>query len=121
MLVALIDDQLDIVESLEDILLGEGYGVISFTNAADAADYLQQHRVDAALVDRNMPDMDGFTLITSMRHSPANRRTPIAIVTGLSDSDSMRLAFEHGANFFMPKPITAEELRSVLNRCQQHC
>lgn len=115
MLVSLIDDDIEVIRCTEEIVLAEGHEVISFTNATDAITYLRENRVDSAFIDRKLPDMDGFSLISSVRQSPVNRRTPIAVITGFADSESMRIAFQHGANFFIAKPITTDNLRSVLN------
>jgi len=61
--------------------------------------------VDAVLLDVMMPGMDGFTACAELRKLPQGRHTPIIIMTGLDDLESITHAFEAGATDFITKPI----------------
>src|SRR5260370_42624201 len=62
-----------------------------------------------------MPDMSGFELARKIRKSSWNKATPIVIVTGRDEQQTMREAFAIGATFFLQKPVDRQRL-SVLFR-----
>lgn len=61
--------------------------------------------IDIALVDLDMPRMDGFELIAHIRSHPALEHLPVVVVTGREDMDAIDRAFASGANSFVVKPI----------------
>ncbi len=70
------------------------------------------------MLDIVMPGMDGFAVCAAIRQSPAGEHTPIVMMTGLDDSDSINRAFEAGATTFITKPlnlvILTHRLRYIL-------
>ena len=66
---------------------------------------LAAHGFEAAIVDLNMPNLDGFALIRCIRGYPRTRHVPIIVVSASSDSASVQAAMEAGATSFLVKPI----------------
>lgn len=70
---------------------------------------------DVVVLDLGMPVMDGFTACRQIRAS--NPRIPIVIVSGYTDEDSVRSAFDAGATDYLPKPFSPSQLRARLRAC----
>jgi CheY-like chemotaxis protein len=61
-----------------------------------------------------MPDIDGFELARHARKSQHNSTTPIVIITGREEKDTMKDSFAAGSTFFLQKPVDRHKLRNVL-------
>jgi DNA-binding response OmpR family regulator len=70
---------------------------------------------DVVLLDLGMPVLDGFGACRQIR--AAFPRLPIVIVSGHTDEDSVRSAFEAGATDYLTKPFTPSQLRARLQAC----
>lgn len=70
---------------------------------------------DLALVDLDMPVMDGFALIAEIRNDPNLKHLPIIVVTGREDMVAIDQAFETGANSFVVKPLNWRLLSHQIN------
>jgi DNA-binding response OmpR family regulator len=70
---------------------------------------------DIVLLDVMMPGMDGFETCTALRQLPGTQHTPILMITGLDDLDSIERAYEAGASNFVTKPINGVLLRHHVN------
>lgn len=64
-------------------------------------------------------DMNGFELARAVRNSPANKHTPIVMITRLEKSDAMYEAFAAGGTFFLQKPVDRTTLVNLLETLQQ--
>jgi two-component system, chemotaxis family, chemotaxis protein CheY len=62
------------------------------------------------ITDINMPDIHGLEFIRMMRHSPAYGQLPVLVVSTQAESRDVARALSLGANAFLKKPFTAEEL-----------
>ena len=83
----------------------ERFKVVEAENGQDAIDMLQEVQPDLVLLDVDMPVMDGFGACQSIRGTPGFRETPIVMVTGHEDTESIDRAYEVGATDFISKPI----------------
>jgi CheY-like chemotaxis protein len=66
------------------------------------------------LLDLDMPLMDGFAVLTSLRREPRFRQLPVVVLTGSSLSPDVSRAYRLGANSFLVKPAGVEQLRAAL-------
>jgi len=76
--------------------------------AADGIEALERLRaggIDLALIDLEMPRMDGFELIRSIRDDPVLRHLPLVVVTGREDILAVDRAYAAGATSFVTKPL----------------
>src|SRR5574340_72029 len=76
-----VEDNADNRHLVRRVLEAEGYEVIEAANGAQALAFLESIPVDLALLDINMPDIDGYTLATRIRSSPKFARLPILAMT----------------------------------------
>src|ERR1700754_3658057 len=87
--------------------------VLQTRSGPEALELLLLHDVALALIDVQMPDMDGFELAELMRGSERTRRVAIIFVTaGARDHQRMSRAYDSGAVDFLFKPVEAHVLKS---------
>ncbi len=99
---------------LGDVLERAGYAISTAANGLEALDILKKQDFDAALVDIQMPNMDGIQLLKYIsEHHPAMKSI---VVTGYADLGHAAEAKKFGAVDFIGKPYTLEEIVGSLER-----
>lgn len=88
-------------EALEQL----GWSVEEAENGRLGIEAFTRQRPDLVLLDVMMPELDGFAVCAELRRLPDNMQTPILIMTGLEDYQSITQAYEAGATDFLVKPI----------------
>ena len=83
-------------------------------DASTALDLLAREQFDVALIDIDMPGMDGFELIECIRGQEKLRNLPIVMVTGREDIVSIDRAYAVGATSFVTKPVNWRQLSHQL-------
>jgi len=107
----LIVDDSAVVRALHSyILRSVGFETVLADSGFAALEALQQSPCDLAVVDINMPLMDGLTLIRQIRADPTTRDLPVIIVSTEQEAKDKRKGFEAGANVYVVKPTEPEEL-----------
>ena len=109
----LVDDLPENLLSLEALLKRDEIVLLKASSGDEALELLLQHDVALALLDVQMPGMDGFELAEYMRGSERTRHVPIIFVTaGTADAQRRFRGYEAGAVDFIQKPIEPDILRS---------
>jgi signal transduction histidine kinase len=112
----LVDDLEENLLSLEALLRRESLTILKARSGEEALEMLLVHDIALALLDVQMPGMDGFELAELMRGNERTSRVPIIFVTaGASDNQRRFRGYEAGAVDFIQKPIEADILRSKAN------
>ncbi len=112
----LVDDLRDNLTALEALLQREGLVCLKAQTGEEALEYLLSHDVALALLDVQMPGMDGFQLAEFMRGAEVSRHVPIIFLTaGTADRQRRFRGYEAGAVDFLQKPVEADILRSKAN------
>lgn len=110
--VLLVDDIQENLVALEALLRRPDVHILSARSGPAALELILQHEFALALVDVQMPDMDGFELAELMRGAERSKYIPIIFVTaGSSDAHRMFRGYESGAVDFLFKPIDPHMLR----------
>jgi len=91
-------------------LRNNGYEVLIAGNGLEAIALLEQSPVDLALVDIAMPEMDGLALLRHLREDPRFQSLPIVMLTASGQDDDRALALSIGANGFLSKPASSQQL-----------
>lgn len=112
--VLLVDDDLDIRETLADILQHRGFDVITAANGCEALKVLRRLAFppSAILLDLMMPVMDGYGFLEEHKKDPSLASIPIAIITAGHGVDRSRLGNDAP---IVPKPIDLPQLVSLLH------
>jgi signal transduction histidine kinase len=114
--VLLVDDLDANLLALEALLKRDGLVILKARGGVEALELLLSHEVALALVDVQMPEMDGFELAEIMRGAERTKRVPIIFVTaGVADRQRRFRGYEAGAVDFLSKPIEPDILRSKAN------
>src|SRR6266498_4150073 len=100
---------------LAEILAMEGHTPIVVNESSKAMAMAEATVPDGFLLDRMMPEPDGFKLCRMLRANPRFITTPIIIVTALDDTDSRIVAFGAGANDYLVKPFRMQQLTEKVN------
>jgi two-component system sensor histidine kinase/response regulator len=109
----LVDDTEENLVALEALLRRDGLELLLARSGAQALELLLLHDVALALLDVQMPDMDGFELAELMRGSERTRHVPIIFVTaGSRDPQRIFKGYETGAVDFLFKPIEPHIVKS---------
>ena len=110
--VLIVEDEGDMCLLLNIILTDEDTQIDHVKNLATAATYLQSHQPDVVLLDNKLPDGFGVDFIKIVKKlSPASR---IIMLTGF-DPSAGDVAIENGADLFLTKPFTREELQTAVH------
>jgi EAL domain-containing protein (putative c-di-GMP-specific phosphodiesterase class I)/CheY-like chemotaxis protein len=104
------DDDPSIRSLLQTALERQGFAAVVASNGREAIDLLGRTRVHIALLDLEMPVLDGLETIRAIRADDRHRTLRIILVTG-SDSETARIdGFESGADDYIAKPVNLNEL-----------
>ncbi|MBA3946586.1 MAG: response regulator [Herpetosiphonaceae bacterium] len=115
-LILIVDDDRTMRRMLQRAMAQQGYQVVEAENGGEALIVYQRVQPDLVLLDAMMPVMDGFEACRALRQLPANEHTPILLITGLDDTDSVDRAFAAGATDYVTKPIHWAVLRQRVQR-----
>jgi signal transduction histidine kinase len=114
--ILLVDDTPENLVVLEALLRRDGVELLAAGSGAEALELLLVHEVALALVDVQMPDMDGFELAELMRGAARTKRVPIIFITAATrDPQRVFQGYESGAVDFLFKPIEPHILNSKVD------
>ncbi len=105
-----VDDSKMVRDLMSYMVASGGYEAETAENGAMALEMLAQQRFDLALVDLNMPLMDGYTLVENIRGNPEWEDIAVIIVTTEAEAEDRRRGLEAGADLYLVKPVDEVEL-----------
>jgi len=108
MKVLLIEDDHAVSRSIELVLRGEDIYVDIAGLGEEGVDFARHFDYDAILLDLNLPDINGFEVLRTLRRARID--TPVIILSGSAAVDCKVRALNHGADDYMTKPFNNEEL-----------
>ena len=120
--ILLLEDDTEIRLGLEQHLRREGFSPLPVGTGRDALLALNASgpKLDAALLDLSLPDMDGLDVLRAIRSHPTYKALPVLLVTARSEEIDRILGLELGADDYISKPFSARELaarlRAILRR-----
>jgi two-component system, chemotaxis family, chemotaxis protein CheY len=116
-----IDDSRAMRAIIGKILKKVGYQVAEGGNGREGLDQLRRSgKVDLALVDWNMPEMNGYEFVQAVRASHEYDDMPIVMVTTETEMSQVALALQAGANEYVMKPFTSDALLEKIQLLLQH-
>jgi len=121
--IVVVDDNVDLVESLISVLhhLGhEGWGA---TSGASGVRLIEEQRPDVALVDVSMPGMNGFDVATQIRRRMWGQSVVLIALTGWGRDEDRELCRDAGFDHVALKPVDLQYLQVMLERvvaCTPH-
>lgn len=110
--VMIIDDSKTVRNYHSSILKSMGLDVLEAANGMEALEKSLESNIDLYLVDVNMPIMDGYTFVSSLRKQTHHKLVPIVMVTTQESEEDKISSYKIGANFFETKPIKPNKLQA---------
>src|SRR6266850_7129451 len=110
----IVDDNQTNRRILREMLAAEGINVDEASTAADGLEALRRVRFDLAILDVQMPDMDGFQLATAVRADKKIKRTNLLMLTSAGQRGDGERCRELGIRGYLTKPISRSDLLEAL-------
>jgi DNA-binding response OmpR family regulator len=104
------DDDEDILELVAFRLERSGYTVLQARDGEQALELARAEKPDLAVLDVMMPKLDGFELTRRLRAEEATSRMPIILLTARAQDTDVDRGFESGADDYLRKPFSPQEL-----------
>ncbi len=118
----IIEDNERLAHTLEDLLCEKGYSCDVVFNGLDGFDYAIGGGYDAILLDVMLPGMNGFEILKKLRSG--GNGVPVLLLTAKSELEDRVLGLDSGADYYLTKPFSNEELlaclRALLRRQPQY-
>src|SRR5947207_5660826 len=106
----IVEDNTELLELLRLGLKEAGYSISTATNGLEAIKKARSVDPDLILLDLVLPELDGFAVCEVLRHDPATAATPIIMLTGLTSEFTRYAGLESGADEYVTKPASADQL-----------
>ncbi|MGK5444135.1 ATP-binding protein [Micromonospora sp. URMC 105] len=104
------DDNADMRAYLVRLLTGQGWRVETVGTGRQALDAIRRDPPDLLLTDVMMPEVDGFTLVRTLRGRPETRALPVVVLSARAGADAAVEGLDLGADDYVVKPFTAADL-----------
>jgi len=111
--VLVVDDNPGTRQLLQRYAASSRFQIIATDDVRQVISLAQEYQVQAIVLDVMMPEVDGWDLLSQIRHHPATQHTPIAICTILPQEQLSHLL---GADAFIQKPVQQRTFLEVLDR-----
>lgn len=113
--ILVIDDAEFILESTSTLLKFEGYNVLTASDGEEGVIVAAESKPDLILCDISMPKMDGYGVLEQVRKNPVTATTPFIFLTAFTEKSNMRAGMEKGADDYLVKPYTRDELIAAID------
>ncbi len=115
--ILIVDDQKICCSFMEILLKKNGYESISVNNGFDAIAEVRQTQYDVIFLDVTMPGINGLS--TLQRIKKIDKNQIVIMLTTIGDVDTITMLLKEGADDYIQKPITDEELLGILNSAKE--
>ncbi len=114
--ILVVDDSSTVRKFVAASLNMKGFRVVTAGDGIEALECMPAEKFDLIILDLNMPDMDGFEFMRTLRETPEYREIPIIILSSMTDLKNKDLALEMGATAFLEKPLSTEAIQREVFR-----
>ena len=114
--VLLVEDDESVSRVVSTLLKREGFAVDCHQDGESALRAVEAGHFVLAVVDVNLPALNGFELVARMRAMPATAKLPVLMLTGSAEEEDIVRAFETGVSDYVTKPFLPRELAARIHR-----
>jgi CheY-like chemotaxis protein len=114
--ILVVDDSTTVRKFVAASLNMKGFRVVTASDGVEALERMPAEKFDLIITDLNMPDMDGFEFIRTLRETPEYREIPIIVLSSMTDLKNKDYALELGALAFLEKPLSTEAIQREVFR-----
>ncbi|NKB17672.1 MAG: response regulator, partial [Pseudanabaena sp. CRU_2_10] len=108
--ILVVEDMDSLREEIIETLTYEGFEVIGAENGAVGVELALKHLPNLIICDVMMPELNGYETLTTLRREPSTATIPFIFLTAKADKVDMRQGMQLGADDYLTKPFTIEEL-----------
>jgi CheY-like chemotaxis protein len=108
--ILVVDDDESLLQMMSLMLKRGGHTPILARDGQEGINIARRQQPDLAIIDVMMPDINGYDVCRALRSDPATANIPLLVLTALSQPEQRDLARESGADDFITKPVTRDDL-----------
>lgn len=116
--IIIVDDEPDILKTIEIFLKGEGFNVITAADGITALDKIRRERPDLVILDIMLPKLDGYKVCRMLKFDSKFKTIPVVILTARAQEVDEKKAKEVHADAYITKPfqpdVLLEKIKSLL-------
>ncbi|MCK5284885.1 MAG: response regulator [Alphaproteobacteria bacterium] len=113
--ILIIDDSQTILKVVSEMLKNNGFRVSTASNGKEGLEKALNEHIDAIILDKIMPEMDGNEVLEKLKNNPATKKIPVMMLTALSNIMEISKSLEMGAYDYIVKPFDNDNLLVRLN------
>jgi two-component system OmpR family response regulator len=114
--VLIIDDERDTNDILASLVQARGFTPIQLYSGDSVTDAVAEHKPDLVLLDLMLPDVDGFAICERLKRNRETNLIPVILVTALNDIHHRLSGVRVGANGYLTKPFTPDQLFAEIDK-----
>jgi two-component system alkaline phosphatase synthesis response regulator PhoP len=118
--ILIVDDSEDIALISARMLSSRGFAVITASDGQEALAIVARQRPSCILLDVMMPRMSGLEVLKALKADPPTANIPVIMVTAKTTDDDVLHGYQEGADYYITKPFTADELVYGVNLVLGH-
>jgi DNA-binding response OmpR family regulator len=115
--ILIIEDEITMRRNVALMLELEGHTPLVADSGPEGIEMAPRDRPDLILCDVMMPGMDGYTVLGMLRAEESLSGPPFVFLTARGDSQDVRHGLELGADAYLTKPVTREDLLAAVEAC----
>jgi two-component system OmpR family response regulator len=112
----IVEDEPELAELFGEILRLRGFEFDVLHQGTPAPQYIRDHKPDLVMLDLMLPDRDGYSVCEEVKLDRKTNLTPIVMVTARAHHDDVVKGLAVGANEYVTKPFTVEQLNAAIDR-----
>ncbi len=114
--ILIVEDEAKSLKLIRDLLQASGFRTIEATDGKQGVELAKARKPDLILMDILMPKMDGYTACNAIRTDKATKAIPVVMLTTLDHEINKELGRDMGADGYITKPFTRQELLDVISQ-----
>lgn len=119
--ILVIEDDKSVRYNLVEMLMAEEFTAMGAPNGRQGVELAKKEQPDLIICDIMMPQMDGYSVLIQLREDPNTAKIPFIFLTAKADRTDLRLGMELGADDYLTKPFTRDELiAAIAIRLEKH-
>lgn len=108
--ILIVDDEPNILMSLEFLMKKEGYEVFVARDGSEALDIISAERPDIVVLDIMMPNVDGYEVCRKIKDSQEMKHIQVVFLSAKSKPEDIEKGYEMGADLYLTKPFSTRNL-----------
>ncbi|MGE5798425.1 MAG: response regulator, partial [Ignavibacteria bacterium] len=115
--ILVVEDEKELSDNIRILLEAEGYSVILVENGLEALKVIDKENPDLIISDIMMPFMNGYELFETVKEDLKTKIIPFIFLTAKNDMPALRYGMNLGADDYLIKPFTPEDLLQSIKTC----